>query len=376
MDQATLLPATEAPAAPAAVPAPATTPPAPPRPARLRPGLLRTARILDACGLAWIGQSLRVVAGTDRAYELRVLLRQAGLPILALVLAVLGWHLLARNVAVGSLHLPTPAAVAERALEQWRDWRAEGVRRAEYEAMIVATATEQGMTVAEVKAFLPFERRKVFVDQLWLSVQTALFGVGLAVLVAIPLGILAGLSGAIHRMSDPLVQMFKPVSPLAWFPVVYLLINRAMPGNEGPIAKSFLIAALVVALCALWPALINTANGVANVDKDHLNVARVLNLGWFTTVRRIILPASLPAIITGVRLSLGVGWMVLIAAEMMAVSPGLGGFIWDWYQSSNEVALSYLVLAVLVVGLVGWLLDRLMVGLQRLTTRGRTAEIR
>jgi nitrate/nitrite transport system permease protein len=149
-----------------------------------------------------------------------------------------------------------------------------------------------------------------------------------------------------------------------------------MISNSGVIDKSFVIAAVVVALCALWPALINTANGVANVERDHLNVAKVLNLGFFAKIWRIILPASLPSIFTGIRLSLGIGWMVLIAAEMMAVSPGLGGFIWDWYQSSNEIALSYLVLAVVVIGGIGFFLDRIMIAVQRIISHGNTAAIR
>jgi nitrate/nitrite transport system permease protein len=136
------------------------------------------------------------------------------------------------------------------------------------------------------------------------------------------------------------------------------------------------MAAVVVCMCAIWPTLLNTANGVANVDKDYLNVAKVLNLGWFSKIFRIVIPASLPQIFTGIRLSFGVGWMVLIAAEMMAVSPGLGGFVWDWYQSSNETSLSYLMLAVLVIGGIGFVLDRMMITLQKLVTPGATLTVR
>jgi nitrate/nitrite transport system permease protein len=158
--------------------------------------------------------------------------------------------------------------------------------------------------------------------------------------------------------------------------VVYLLINRAMPQQDPLLPKSMIIAAIVVGLCSLWPALVNTANGVANVDKDHLNVARVLRLPWWKRIWSIVLPSATPAIFTGVRVSLGVGWMVLIAAEMMAVSPGIGGFIWDWYQSSNDVALAYLVLSVIVIGVIGFLLDRMCITVQMLVSRGQTAAIR
>lgn len=137
--------------------------------------------------------------------------------------------------------------------------------------------------------------------------------------------------------------------------MVYIFVNKSMAtGQTGGVSKPFIMAAIVVCLCSLWPTLLNTANGVANVDKDYRNVARVLRLSWFATVWQIVLPASVPAIFTGIRLTLGIGWMVLIAAEMMAVSPGLGGFVWDWYQSSNDTALSYLALAVIVIGATGF----------------------
>jgi nitrate/nitrite transport system permease protein len=158
--------------------------------------------------------------------------------------------------------------------------------------------------------------------------------------------------------------------------VVYLVINKAITQQDPLLSKSLLIAAIVVGLCSLWPALVNTANGVANVERDHRNVARVLNLSWLRTVWSIVLPSALPAIFTGIRVSLGVGWMVLIAAEMMAVSPGIGGFVWDWYQSSNDVALAYLVLAVIVIGSIGFLLDRMCITVQILLSRGATAQVR
>lgn len=368
--------ATPLPAASTPTPAPSRPLPVITGPGPLRRGFLRVAGVFDAIGLNWLGSALRVIGGVDRGQELRSLLHSAGLPVLSILLATGIWHLVALNIQVGGLALPTPPMVAERAMEQWREWRAEGVRHAEYRTLVATTAAEQKLSIAEVTQLMPFEGKKLFIDQIFLSVKTALLGVGLAMLVAIPAGIICGLSGSMFAMANPLIQVFKPVSPLAWFPVVYLFVNRAVAGNDGPVAKSTLIAALVVGLCSLWPALITTANGVANVPKDYLNVARVLNLGWATRIRRIILPASLPFIFTGMRLSLGVGWMVLIAAEMMAVSPGLGGFIWDWYQSSNEIALSYLVLAVLVVGAIGFLMDRVMIGLQQTVSRGQESTIR
>jgi nitrate/nitrite transport system permease protein len=331
--------------------------------------------IFDRLGLTWLIPIAHFIAGRDRAYQVKTFLTMAGIPLVAIGLALLVWHGVATTVKAGTLALPTPGQVWGRGVEQVTEWRDERKRHAEYEVMVAKAAAEQGVTVKEIRLSMPYEDKRLFLDQMLLSLVTAFAGVLLAVVVAVPFGILCGLSGTVYSALNPFIQVFKPVSPLAWFPVVYLIANK-MISNSGAIDKSFVIAAVVVALCALWPALINTANGVANVERDHLNVAKVLNLGFFAKIWRIILPASLPSIFTGIRLSLGIGWMVLIAAEMMAVSPGLGGFIWDWYQSSNEIALSYLVLAVVVIGGIGFFLDRIMIAVQRIISHGNTAAIR
>ena len=333
---------------------------------------------LDLLGLVWFVPLVRFAAGEDRPYQARTFLRMVVPPVLAILLSLGAWHLLAVTVKLGEMSLPTPAEVGKRGIEMVDEWRAERKAAADFETGIIAKAAATGKPVSELRQVMRYESKKTFTSQVWLSLKTAFAGVFLGVIIAVPIGILCGLSGTAFAMANPLIQVFKPVSPLAWFPVVYIIINKLMENmpNDGAISKSFLIAMLVVTLCSLWPSLINTANGVANVEKDHLNVARVLNLGLFTRIWRIILPSSLPHIFTGVRLSMGIGWMVLIAAEMMAVSPGLGGFIWDWYQSSNDVALSYLLLAVVVIGGIGFLIDRTMIALQRLVSHGSTATIR
>jgi nitrate/nitrite transport system permease protein len=119
-----------------------------------------------------------------------------------------------------------------------------------------------------------------------------------------------------------------------------------------------------VALCSLWPTLVNTAIGVHAIDKDHLNVARVLGLDWPTKVRRIVIPSALPYIFAGLRISLGVGWMVLIAAEMLAQNPGLGKFVWDMFQNGSSATLARIMVAVFTIGIIGFLLDRIMILLQ------------
>jgi nitrate/nitrite transport system permease protein len=164
-----------------------------------------------------------------------------------------------------------------------------------------------------------------------------------------------------------MVQIFKPVSPLAWLPIVMIVVGAVYTTDpeEAWFEKSFISSALTVALCSLWPTLVNTGIGVTAIDKDHLNVARVLNLPWGTRVKKIVIPSSLPYIFAGLRISLGVGWMVLIAAEMLAQNPGLGKFVWDMFQNGSSQTLARIMVAVFTVGLIGFALDRIMVLLQR-----------
>jgi nitrate/nitrite transport system permease protein len=149
------------------------------------------------------------------------------------------------------------------------------------------------------------------------------------------------------------------------------MVVSALYVSENPMfEKSFVNSAITVMLCSLWPTVINTALGVASIDKDLMNVARVLQLSVSTRMFKLVLPASLPLIFTGLRLSLGVGWMVLIAAEMLAQNPGLGKFIWDEFQNGSSSSLARIMVAVFTIGFVGFLLDRVMYGLQSLFSFG------
>ena len=211
-----------------------------------------------------------------------------------------------------------------------------------------------------------------FVDQIVTSLKTVAMGFTLASLVAVPLGLVAGMSKRFNAAINPLVQIMRPISPLAWLPIVTMVVSASITSDDPTLAKSFVISAIVVMLCSLWPTLINTAVGTASIDKDLLNVGRVLRLGWLDRLTKLVLPSSLPFIFTGMRLSLGVGWMVLIAAEMLAQNPGLGKFVWDEFQNGNEKSLARIMVAVVVIGLIGFLLDRVMMGLQALASRNRT----
>ncbi|WP_374412461.1 ABC transporter permease [Novosphingobium colocasiae] len=211
-----------------------------------------------------------------------------------------------------------------------------------------------------------------FIDQIFTSLETVGLGFVLASIVAVPLGLVAGMSKRFNAAINPLVQVMRPISPLAWLPIVTMVVSSAMSSDDPALPKSFVVSAIVVMMCSLWPTLINTAIGTASIDKDLINVGRVLRLSWFQRLTKLVLPSSLPFIFTGMRLSLGVGWMVLIAAEMLAQNPGLGKFVWDEFQNGNEQSLARIMVAVVVIGLIGVALDRIMMALQTFVSRNRT----
>src|SRR6266550_5933705 len=168
----------------------------------------------------------------------------------------------------------------------------------------------------------------------------------LAVAIGTPLGFLLGLSRAFHQSFDPIVQFLRPISPLAWLPLGLVIFQKSEPA-----------AVFTIALCAMWPTVINTAVGVRSISQDYLNVGRVLKLSRFKMLTKIIIPASLPYVFTGYRLSLGLAWLVIVASEMLTGTPGVGGFLWQEY---NSLVYSHILLSVITIGAIGFLLDRLM----------------
>jgi nitrate/nitrite transport system permease protein len=171
-------------------------------------------------------------------------------------------------------------------------------------------------------------------------------GFALALLLGTPIGFLLGLSRGFHQAFDPIVQFLRPISPLAWLPLGLVIFQKSEPA-----------AVFTIALCAMWPTVINTAVGVRSIGQDYLNVGRVLKLSRFRMLTRIIVPASLPYVFTGYRLSLGLAWLVIVAAEMLTGTPGVGGFLWQEY---NSLVYSHIILSVVTIGAVGLALDRLM----------------
>jgi nitrate/nitrite transport system permease protein len=168
----------------------------------------------------------------------------------------------------------------------------------------------------------------------------------LALLIGTPIGFLLGLSRGFHQSFDPIIQFLRPISPLAWLPLGLVVFQKSEPA-----------AIFTIALCAMWPTVINTAVGVRGISQDYLNVGRVLKLSRTKMLTKIIIPASLPYVFTGYRLSLGLAWLVIVAAEMLTGTPGVGGFLWQEY---NSLVYSHIILSVITIGAIGFVLDRLM----------------
>jgi nitrate/nitrite transport system permease protein len=303
---------------------------------------------------------------------IRRLLWSVGVPALAIAIFLGAWAGASERVKVSFGSLPGPRAVLAEVGNLWRDHQAErGREKAFYERQAERKAAYLAKNPEGRWTERKYAGRPTFLDQIVTSLKTVFTGFLIASLVAIPLGIFCGLSKPINLALNPFIQVFKPVSPLAWLPIVMILVSALYNPAEPLFEKAFLSSAIVVALCSLWPTLINTAHGVASIDQDYLNVARVLRLGWFARVWKIVLPASLPLVFTGLRLSLGVGWMVLIAAEMLAQNPGLGKFVWDMFQNGSSQTLAQIMVAVFAIGLIGFALDRLMLSLQRAVSFGQ-----
>ena len=264
-------------------------------------------------------------------------------PVLGIAIFLGAWAVLAPQVKTSLGALPGPGDV-------WTSFL----------GLMTEHSAARADAAAAVAAGGLYSGPPTFVDQIFTSLFTVAMGFILASIIAVPLGLVAGLSKRFNAAINPLIQVMRPVSPLAWLPIVTMIVSASVTSTDPMFAKSFIISAVVVMLCSLWSTLINTAIGVASIDKDLLNVGRVLRLGWFAKLTKLVLPSAMPYIFTGMRLSLGVGWMVLIAAEMLAQNPGLGKFVWDEFQNGNDRSLSRIMVAVIVIGLIGFLLDQVM----------------
>jgi len=318
-------------------------------------------------GLSWLTPMLKAAAGDNPSVQMGEIWRLLGVPLLAIVGFLVLWGVLAPQVQTSLGAVPGPAQVWEQAVNLHEDAVRKGDARAKFQAQ-VAALNERRAENGQEPVTRAYTGAPSYYQQIWTSIATVFFGFLIATAVAVPLGIAAGLSQTANAALNPLIQIFKPVSPLAWLPIVTMIVSAVYATNDGLFAKSFLISAITVTLCSLWPTLINTALGVASIDKDLVNVSKVLKMGTWTKITKLVLPSALPLIFTGLRLSLGVGWMVLIAAEMLAQNPGLGKFVWDEFQNGSSQSLAKIMVAVLTIGIIGFLLDRLMFAIQSLFT--------
>lgn len=351
--------------------------------------MLAFAALLEKLGLGYFSPFVRIIARYDVKDQWQQIVTNTVLPGVVIALFMGFWMLCSSVVHTGSQRIPTPA-------ETWHAWqgmrefaRNEAVKKQEFLTSMSNIASKWETKAQEAKAAGNADsaaqysskaasyRSKyyagppTFGTQITTSLITVFIGIGAATLIAVPLGFLCGLSKRFNLAMNPLIQIFKPVSPLAWLPIVFVFVTALYnPAGDAGISRALLISAGTVTLCSLWPTLINTAVGVAGVDKDYLNVAKVLKLNAFQRIWKIILPAALPLIFTGMRLSIGVGWMVLIAADMLAQNPGLGKFVWDTFQNGSTESMAQIIVAVFTIGFIGFVLDRIMLALQRLVTFG------
>ncbi len=312
-------------------------------------------------------QWLRNLAGSlSSPAEARELIRNLMLPLAGILVFLVLWHLAAPQVQTSLGAFPGPTDVWEQSGQLWQEHSEQRARADKYIAMqeernarILADNPEAEVRIRD------YPGAPTFFDQIVTSLGTVLAGFLLATVIAVPLGIIIGLNRHVNAAINPLIQVFKPVSPLAWLPLVTMVVSATYVSDDPMFEKSFLTSMFTVTLCSLWPTLINTSVGVGAVDPDLLNVSRVLRLSFWTHVRKVVLPSAVPMIFTGLRVSLGIAWMVLIAAEMLAQSPGLGKFVWDEFQNGSSQSLSRIMVAVIAIGLIGFLLDRIMLKIQQ-----------
>ena len=320
---------------------------------------------LSVLGLGFLVPIMRIFAGDSIGPQLVEVWRGLFIPLTGIVAFLLAWSALAPTVQTSLGAIPGPAAVWEQAGNLVDDHFAEREKAsAFYDRQKVRNDKLKEQGLEERVKWRNYTGKPTYFDQILTSLQTVAVGFIVATIMAVPLGILCGLSPAVNGALNPLIQIFKPVSPLAWLPIVTMVVSAAYVNASDALPKSMVISALTVTLCSLWPTLINTALGVSSIDRDLVNVGKVLQLSPMTTIMKVVLPSALPLIFTGLRLSLGVGWMVLIAAEMLAQNPGLGKFVWDEFQNGSSDSLARIIVAVLTIGVIGFLLDRLMYALQ------------
>ncbi|MDA7753239.1 ABC transporter permease [bacterium] len=305
------------------------------------------------------------------------IIKMLALPGFGVLVFLMLWQLVANNIITSLGQFPGPNQVWEQSNNLVAEHQRERTKEALfYERQEKRNAKKLAKNPDAVVKVRAYTGKATFVDQIGTSLLTVAFGFMAATLVAVPLGIICGLSESVYRCVNPIIQTFKPVSPLAWLPLVTMVVSALYVSDDPYFEKAFLTSAFTVALCCLWPTVVNTTVGVASIDRDLINVGRVLQLSTSVHIRKIVIPSAIPMIFTGLRLSLATGWMVLIAAEMLAQNPGLGKFIWDEFQNGSSTSLGRIMVAVLVIGVIGFILDSLMLAVQKHVSWDKQAILR
>ena len=299
------------------------------------------------------------------------------LPVAGLLFFLLIWGTVAQNINTSLGKFPGPT----QAFEQFKSLIIEHNNEREKEvAFYQRQETRNADRLAQDPSYQikirNYTGKPTFIDQTITSLITVLTGFILASIIAIPFGIMIGLSKNLYAAANPIIQLFKPVSPLAWLPLVTMVVSAVYTSDDPLFAKSFITSVITVLVCSIWPTVINTAVGTASISQDLFNVSKVLRLKPMTHVFKVVIPSAIPMIFTGLRLSLGIAWMVLIAAEMLAQNPGLGKFVWDEFQNGSSNSLGRIMVAVLVIGFIGFLLDRIMLALQKFFSWDKQALLR
>ncbi len=280
-----------------------------------------------------------------RRYKLDAVL----LPLAALLVCVLIWQVLAGRSEVTTK------------IDDWGDKVTETKRHGISKDLPTPVETWQA---SKLYVLEPFAKRGELDQGIlrfsWLSLKLVAQGYFLALLVGTPIGFLLGLSKRFTTAFDPIIQVLRPVSPLAWLPLGMILFSGVQfmdAGGRTTFGASDAAALFTIAICAMWPTVMNTAVGVRAVPQDYLNVAKVLKLSKAKTLWKILVPATLPYMFTGFRLSLGIAWLVIVAVEMLTGRPGVGGFLWQQYNANS---FAHIILCILAIGVIGYVLDRLM----------------
>ncbi|WP_369854857.1 ABC transporter permease [Candidatus Thalassolituus haligoni] len=327
--------------------------------------------------LPWLEPIVKIIQGDNISQNVQIIAKAIGVPLAGILVFLMIWHGAASNIETSLGNFPGPADVYEQSKGLIAEHFAEREKaEAFYERQDERNAARMANDPDYVPKIRDYTGKATYFDQILTSLITVLTGFILASIIAIPLGILTGLSSTLNAAFNPIIQIFKPVSPLAWLPLVTMVVSAVYVSDDPTVPKSFINSMITVMLCSLWPTLLNTSVGVASISPDLQNVSQVLRLNFITHVTKIVLPSAIPMMFTGLRLSLGIAWMVLIAAEMLAQNPGLGKFVWDEFQNGSSDSLGRIMVAVITIGLIGFALDRLMLSLQKAVSWDKSANVR